>query len=99
MKKYILVSGEKGSYDRPINLKIIKIFDSLKEASDYLLGNCIYQDEKILSAIKDHGTCVNVNYNDYYLNYTNDLLTYYSKGCSADNEYDGETYKIFEIEV
>lgn len=100
MKKYILISGDKGSYDRPIELNIIKIFDNLKEASDYLINYCVYPDEKIKYAIKEKQQRVEVNYNYYYyLNYTNDLLTYYSTGCPTDNEYDGETEQIFEIEV
>ena len=33
---------------------------------------------------------------DYYLDYTNGLLTYYSTGCPVDNEYDGTTIQIFK---
>ncbi len=97
MKKYILVSGEKGSYDRPIKLGIEEIFNTLEEASSYMVEKYVYPDEKILTAIKGCEKNVSVNYNTYYLGYTNNLLSYYSTGCPADNEYGGVSYRIFEV--
>lgn len=96
--KYILISGDKGRYDRAIELCIVGIYDTLQEASDYLIEHYIYRDEKIMQAIKDYQKYVEIHYDSYYLNYTDNLLTYYSTGCPIDNEYGGETYQIFSLE-
>ena len=95
---YILVKASKGSYDRPIEINILETYNTLEEDSQELI-NSIYEDGEILEkAIKEQKKFVGDDrWNpDCYLDYTNGLLTYYSTGCPADNEYDGTTIQIFE---
>lgn len=93
---YIIVLGDKGSFDRPINLSIMKgRYDTLEEASLALAKLCPIGTGEAIKNKKEefkdeYGTT-------YWLGYTKGLVTYYSSGCPQDNEYDGETYQIFKI--
>lgn len=98
MTLYILVCGDKGRYDRPIDLDIIDTFTSLQQAS-LKLQQYIYQDPLMQSAIEQQLKSVTIDDTNYYLDYTDNYLTYYSTGCPSDNEYDGETCKIFKITI
>lgn len=96
---YVLIRGSKGRYDRPIILEIEDKFSNLKDASDYLINHCIVTNIDVKDAITQCQTFIEDRYgNIHNFNYTDNLLTYYSTGCPSDNEYEGETYKIFNLE-
>ena len=93
---YIIVLGDKGSYDRPINLSVMKEkYNTLEEASEGLKKLCPIGSEE---AIKNQKTEYKDKYGStYWFGYTDGLVTYFSSGCPADNEYDGETIQVFRV--
>lgn len=97
---YLLIKGSKDSYERSVVISIIGEYNTLEEASKELKLICYdYEDEdSIDEAIKNHKEYYENNWGACrYLDYTENLLTYYSTGCPADNEYGGKTYKIFKV--
>ena len=98
---YLLIEGSKDSYERPIVISIIGEYNTLEEASEELKSICYnYEDEDLISeAIKNRKEFYESHWGGHYkyLGYTENYLTYYSTGCPADNEYDGQSYEIFKV--
>ena len=100
MYKYALVSAYKQRYDRPINIELIAIFDTVEDASLYLKENYIKEDKNIKEAIEKIHTWVCGDDDEYYyLQYLDGVLISYKTGCSASNEYIGESYEILKIKA
>lgn len=100
MYKYALVSAYKDRYDRPINIELIAIFDTIEDASLYLKENYIKEDKNIKEAIEKKYTWVCGDDNEYYyLQYLDGVLISYRTGCPASNEYIGESYEILKIKI
>lgn len=100
MYKYALVSAYKDRYDRPINIELIAIFDTVEDASLYLKENCVKEDKNIKEAIEKTHTWVCVDSDEhYYLQYLDGVLVSYRTGCPASNEYIGESYEILKIKA
>ena len=95
---YILIKGHKGSYDRPIELSIIGKYETETEASQRLMEYIPNYEEDIQLAIQEKKEYYDNGWSYLSFGYNKDgELTYYSTGCPADNEYDGDTYQIFKI--
>lgn len=100
MYKYALVSAYKDRYDRPINIELIAIFDTIEDASLYLKENCIKEDKNIKEAIeKTHTWVCGDDGEYYYLQYLDGVLISYRTSCSSLNEYIGESYEILKIKA
>lgn len=100
MYKYALVSADKARYDRPINIELIAIFDTVEDASLYLKENCIKEDKNIKEAIEKKYTWVCGDDDEYYyLQYLDGVLISYKTSCSSLNEYTGESYEILKIKA
>ena len=100
MYKYALVSADKARYDRPINIELIAIFDTVEDASLYLKENCIKEDKNIKEAIEKTHTWVCGDDDEYYyLQYLDGVLISYKTSCSSLNEYIGESYEIIKIKA
>lgn len=101
MYKYALVSAYKDRYDRPINIELIAIFDTVEDASLYLKENCIKKEDKnIKEAIEKKYTWVCGDDDEYYyLQYLDGVLISYRTSCSSLNEYIGESYEILKIKA
>lgn len=100
MYKYALVSAYKDRYDRPINIELIAIFDTIEDASLYLKENYIKEDKNIKEAIEKKYTWVCGEGDEYYyLQYLDGVLISYRTRCSALNEYIGESYEILKIKA
>lgn len=100
MYKYALVSADKARYDRPINIELIAIFDTVEDASLYLKENCIKEDKNIKEAIEKKYTWVCGDDDEYYyLQYLDGVLISYKTSCSSLNEYIGESYEIIKIKA
>lgn len=100
MYKYALVSAYKDRYDRPINIELIAIFDTIEDASLYLKENYVKEDKNIKEAIKKTHTWVCGDDDEYYyLQYLDGVLISYKTGCPASNEYTGESYEILKIKA
>lgn len=100
MYKYALVSAYKYRYDRPINIELIAIFDTVEDASLYLKENYIKEDKNIKEAIEKTHTWVCGDDDEYYyLQYLDGVLISYRTGCPASNEYIGESYEILKIKT
>lgn len=100
MYKYALVSAYKDRYDSPINIELIAIFDTIEDASLYLKENYVKEDKNIKEAIEKKYTWVYGEDDEhYYLQYLDGVLISYRTGCSALNEYIGESYEILKIKA
>ena len=100
MYKYALVSAYKDRYDRPINIELIAIFDIIEDASLYLKENYVKEDKNIKEAIEKKYTWVcGEDDEHYYLQYLDGVLISYKTGCSALNEYIGESYEILKMKA
>lgn len=98
---YILIKGSKDSYDRSIDIDILAAYNEKQDIVQALIDEIDYceGDEGLSQAIDDKKECYITEWGRYkYLGYDTDGdLIYYSTGCPSDNEYCGNTYKIFKV--
>lgn len=97
---YILVSGTKGSYDRPIELGIEGTYATEEEASEDIMKYVPIYKEGIMEAIQNKEEYYQEGAFDcpIYFGYSEKgNLMHFTTGCPADNEYDGDTYSIFKV--
>ena len=67
---------------------------------NYLKENYIKEDKNIKEAIEKTHTWVCGDDDEYYyLQYLDGVLISYKTGCSASNEYIGESYEILKIKA
>ena len=93
-EKYILVGADKDRYQRPVDIYVVKKFDTLKEASSYLMSYVNKCDEMI-NAINNKIDYVDIGDIWYELEYIDNFLVSYLQ--SGDDEYCSSSYKIFKI--
>ena len=93
-EKYILVGSDKDRYQRPVDIYVVKKFDTLKEASSYLMSYVNKCDEMI-NAINNKIDYVDIGDIWYELEYIDNYLVSYLQ--SGDDEYCSSSYKIFKI--
>ena len=97
---YIVIEGSKGSYDRPIELSMIGCYDNEEDASKVMKRYLPLYKEGLEEAVNNKKEYYQEGAFDYpiYFGYSKSSnLIHFSTGCPADNEYDGETYSIFEV--
>ena len=93
-EKYILVGADKDRYQRPVDIYVVKKFDTLKEASSYLMSYVDKCDEMI-NAINNKIDYIDIGDIWYELEYVDNCLVGYLQ--SGDDEYCSSSYKIFKI--
>jgi hypothetical protein len=99
---YLVINGEKGSYDRQIDITLVETFSTAEEAGeclrDILFGWLIMRskDNALLEKLE-------YDYDAYEKQLKTNIRTKITKAIKsfdyyvAYNEYDGETYQVIYI--